>query len=108
MQYSIERRIGHHLRFVRFFHVPCFLLLAVRDLPHLPPLPEFKLTPGQRAQARDLVAGGMSLRRVARHFGVSRMAIWRAVHADGDAVVNADTIGAPNDETGDRKGGESG
>lgn len=69
----------------------------VRDFPHLPPPPEYKLNPEQRARARELVAGGMALRRVANHFGVSRMAVWRAMRADGDA---------PN--TGDTKGGESG
>ena len=56
----------------------------VRDAPHQPPVPEFKLGPAQRAQARALIQGGMSLRRVATQFGVSRMAVWRALRAESE------------------------
>lgn len=38
-----------------------------------------RLTPEQCRQARALVASGKSLRQVATHFGVSRMAIWRSI-----------------------------
>lgn len=38
-----------------------------------------KLSPDQVRMARALIASGKSLRQVARHYGVSRMAIWRSV-----------------------------
>lgn len=43
-----------------------------------------RLTPEQGRQARALVASGKSLRKVAAHFGVSRMAIWRAMRGVDD------------------------
>jgi hypothetical protein len=36
-----------------------------------------KLTASEREAARQLLAGGKSMRQVAAHFNVSRMAIWR-------------------------------
>lgn len=45
-----------------------------------------RLSPAQCRQARALVASGKSLRVVAKHFGVSRMAIWRVLQA-GDTVL---------------------
>ena len=41
-----------------------------------------KLTPAECRQARALVASGRSLRDVASHFQVSRMAIWRLLQDD--------------------------
>jgi hypothetical protein len=38
-----------------------------------------KLNPQQHEEARRLIAEGKSLREVAAHFGVSRMAVWRSV-----------------------------
>lgn len=45
-----------------------------------------RLSPAQCRQARALVASGKSLRVVAKHFGVSRMAIWRVLQA-GDTLL---------------------
>jgi hypothetical protein len=36
-----------------------------------------KLTPTERQEARQLLAEGKTMRQVAEHFHVSRMAIWR-------------------------------
>jgi len=45
-----------------------------------------KLTPAECRQARALVASGRSLRAVASHFHVSRMAIWRLLQEDGSTM----------------------
>jgi hypothetical protein len=45
-----------------------------------------KLTPAECRQAHALVASGRTLRDVAIHFNVSRMAIWRLLQDDGSAV----------------------
>jgi hypothetical protein len=47
-----------------------------------------KLDPEQREEARRLLAAGKTLRQVAAHFGVSRMAIWRSMgmHPKRDAL----------------------
>jgi site-specific DNA recombinase len=49
-----------------------------------------KLTPAQCRQARALVASGKTLRAVAAHFNVSRMAIWRILQDGGDDAVDPD------------------
>jgi transposase len=41
-----------------------------------------KLTPEQEAAAREMLRQGQSLRQVAVHFAVSRMAIWRMTRRD--------------------------
>ena len=43
---------------------------------------QHKLNAGQREEARRLMGEGKTLRQVAAHFGVSRMAIWRLMNAD--------------------------
>jgi hypothetical protein len=40
---------------------------------------QHKLPPEKRLEARRLIASGKTLRQVAAHFGVSRMAIWRSI-----------------------------
>ena len=49
-----------------------------------------RLTPAQCRQARALVASGKTLRAVAAHFNVSRMAIWRILQDGGDDAVDPD------------------
>jgi transposase len=41
---------------------------------------QHKLNIQQRAEARRLMGEGKTLRQVAAHFGVSRMAIWRLMN----------------------------
>ncbi len=48
-----------------------------RDSPRLPPPHPSSLTPNQQQEARSLVENGISLRQVAKQFGVSYGAIWR-------------------------------
>jgi DNA invertase Pin-like site-specific DNA recombinase len=49
---------------------------------HMPPIPEPKLNAAQAAEARRLVDAGMSLRTIAKQFGVSRMAVHRALRRE--------------------------
>ena len=42
---------------------------------------QLNLTASEREAARQLLAGGKSMRQVAAHFNVSRMAIWRIAEA---------------------------
>jgi hypothetical protein len=50
--------------------------------PHAPLPMQYKLDDEQRARARDMARAGMTMRKIAEHFGVSPMAIWRALRAD--------------------------
>ncbi len=43
---------------------------------------QHKLNAEQREEARRLMGEGKTLRQVAAHFGVSRMAIWRLMNPD--------------------------
>jgi site-specific DNA recombinase len=54
-----------------------------RSNPHAPLPMQYKLDPAQREQARQMARTGMTTRQIAAHLGVSRMAIWRALRADG-------------------------
>lgn len=51
-----------------------------RDNPHAPLPMQYKLDLLQRRQVRELAGSGMSVRQLAKHFGVSRTAIWRVLH----------------------------
>jgi IS30 family transposase len=44
------------------------------------------LSLAQREEARQLIAAGKTLRQVAAHFGVSRMAIWRSMERHPDRM----------------------
>lgn len=50
-----------------------------RDNPHFPPAQLPSLVPAQQEEALALIKQGMSVRRVARHFGVSHMSVHRLV-----------------------------
>ena len=52
-----------------------------RANPHAPLPMQYKLDVLQRRQAQEMTRSGMTIRQVADHFGVSRMAIWRALRA---------------------------
>jgi DNA invertase Pin-like site-specific DNA recombinase len=52
-----------------------------RENPHAPLPMQFKLDWLQRQQAQEMARSGMTIRQVADHFGVSRMAIWRALQS---------------------------
>jgi len=52
-----------------------------RQNPHAPLPMQFKLDPLQRQLAREMARSGMTIRQLADHFGISRMAIWRAIQA---------------------------
>jgi len=49
------------------------------DNPHFPPAQLPSLVPAQQEEALALIKQGMSVRRVARHFGVSHMSVHRLV-----------------------------
>jgi hypothetical protein len=51
-----------------------------RDNPHAPLPIQYKLDHLQRRQVRELARSGISVRKLAKHFGVSRTAIWRVLH----------------------------
>jgi DNA invertase Pin-like site-specific DNA recombinase len=53
-----------------------------RDMPDRTRQQQPKLTPEQEAEAREMLRQGQSLRQVAAHFNVSRMAIWRMTRRD--------------------------
>jgi hypothetical protein len=51
---------------------------------------QHKLNAEQREEARRLMGEGKTLRQVAAHFGVSRMAIWRLTQRDQQATNTDD------------------
>lgn len=53
-----------------------------RANPHMPLPMQYKLDYSLRTQAREMIHAGMTMRQVADYFRVSRMAVWRALHAD--------------------------
>jgi transposase len=57
-------------------------LIKRHDPAKLPAQQQPKLTPEQQVEARRMLAEGMTLRQVGRHFGVSYGAIWRLTHRD--------------------------
>jgi transposase len=57
-------------------------LIKRHDPAKLPAQQQPKLTPEQQAEARRMLAEGMTLRQVGRHFGVSYGAIWRLTRRD--------------------------
>ena len=57
---------------------------ANRAAPHAPLPMQFKLDHAQRQQAREMARAGMTIRQLAEHFSVSRMAIWRALRAEDE------------------------
>jgi hypothetical protein len=48
--------------------------------PHAPLPMQYKLDLLQRRHVRELARSGMTVRQLAKHFGVSRTAIWRVLH----------------------------
>jgi transposase len=56
--------------------------LMKRDMPERTRQQQPKLTPEQEAAAREMLRQGQSLRQIAAHFSVSRMAIWRMTRRD--------------------------
>ncbi len=56
--------------------------LMKRDMPDLTRQQQPKLTREQEAAAREMLRQGQSLRQIAAHFAVSRMAIWRMTRRD--------------------------
>jgi hypothetical protein len=53
-----------------------------RDNPHARLPKQYKLDYEQCARAREMVRAGRSMRQIAEHFGVSHIAVWRALHAE--------------------------
>jgi transposase len=66
-------------------------LLKRHDPAKLPAQQQPKLTPEQQAEARRMLADGMTLRQVGRQFGVSYGAIWRLTKRDQEANEANDT-----------------
>ena len=60
-------------------------LIKRHDPAKLPAQQQPKLTHDQQAEARRMLAEGMALRQVGRHFGVSYGAIWRLTQRDQEA-----------------------
>jgi DNA-binding CsgD family transcriptional regulator len=56
--------------------------LMKRDMPRRTRQQQPGLTPEQEATAREMLRQGQSLRQIAAHFSVSRMAIWRMTRRD--------------------------
>jgi hypothetical protein len=57
-----------------------------RQDPHAPLPMQYKLDFLERGQAREMARSGMTMRQIAEHFGVSRMAIWRSLNAEEEAI----------------------
>jgi site-specific DNA recombinase len=53
-----------------------------RANPHAPLPMQYKLDRLQRQRAKEMARAGMTVRQLADHFGVSRMAVWRALRAE--------------------------
>jgi DNA invertase Pin-like site-specific DNA recombinase len=68
-----------------------FRLIKRHDPANLPTQQQPKLSPEQQAEARRMLAEGMTLRQVGRHFGVSYGAIWRLTKRDQETNNPDDT-----------------
>ena len=68
-----------------------FRLIKRHDPANLPTQQQPKLSPEQQAEARRMLAEGMTLRQVGRHFGVSYGAIWRLTKRDQETNETHDT-----------------
>ncbi|HEX3272642.1 MAG TPA: helix-turn-helix domain-containing protein, partial [Ktedonobacterales bacterium] len=66
-------------------------LIKRHDPAKLPAQQQPKLTPEQQVEARRMLAEGMTLRQVGRHFGVSYGAIWRLTQRDQEGNSTHDT-----------------